>query len=59
MRGGVAYAVVDVTGVSHIDLSSLMLLSELTDEAQEHGAEVEVRGLRPSMQRVLARLREE
>ncbi len=59
LRGGVAYAVVDVTGVSHIDLSSLMLLSELTDEAQEHGAEVEVRGLKPSMQRVLARLREE
>ena len=59
LRGGVAYAVVDVTGAGRIDLSSLMLLSDFTDEAKESGVEVELRGLKPHMQRVLARLREE
>ena len=58
LRGGVSYAVIDVEGVGRIDLSGFMLLSELMDEAEERGLEVELRGLKPHMQRVLSRVRE-
>ncbi|HEX7005330.1 MAG TPA: SulP family inorganic anion transporter [Trueperaceae bacterium] len=54
---GVERLKVDATALGRIDLSGSLVLDSLLSEAERHGLEVEVVGLRPHMKRVLERIR--